>query len=106
MSTNLNNIDLNSNVVSSEREDSVDGFSNVSEVKSKVGSSYNVEALMDSVSNSQGDNDMKEVAFGELGWEGKMDNVYKSVDFEGENGPESGLGDGLIRPAPARQGVN
>jgi len=114
MPANLDSIDLNSDVVSGEREDDVNGFSNVSVVKSKVGLSSDVETLIDSVTYSQGQNqepvvdevkdfkggnNLKEVAVGGLGWEGKMDSVYKSVDFEGENGSGSGVGDASVREA-------
>ncbi|KAJ6755987.1 hypothetical protein OIU79_028407 [Salix purpurea] len=53
MPANLDNIDLNSEVVSGVREDGVNGFSNVSKVKSKVGLSSDAETLMDSVTNRE-----------------------------------------------------
>ena len=56
MLANLDNIDLNSEVVSGAREDDVNGFSNVSKVKSKVSLSSDAETLMESVTNSQDQN--------------------------------------------------
>uniref|UniRef100_A0A6N2NJS4 Uncharacterized protein n=1 Tax=Salix viminalis TaxID=40686 RepID=A0A6N2NJS4_SALVM len=54
MPANLDNIDLNSEVVSGAREDGVNGFSNVSKVKSKSGSEPG--AVVDEVKDFKGDN--------------------------------------------------
>jgi hypothetical protein len=109
MSANLDSIDLNSDVLSGEPENDVKGFNNVSEVRTKVGLSSDAEALIDSGKNGEGqkqeavidqvkdfkgDYDLKEVAVGGIGREGKMDSADKSVDLEGENGSGSGVDDG------------
>ncbi|XP_061965163.1 PWWP domain-containing protein 5 [Populus nigra] len=109
MSANLDSIDLNSDVLSGEPENDIKGFNNVSEVRTKVGLSSDAEALIDSGKNGEGqkqeavidqvqdfkgDYDLKEVAGGGIGREGKMDSADKSVDLEGENGSGSGVDDG------------
>ncbi|CAK7342948.1 unnamed protein product [Dovyalis caffra] len=109
MSANIDNIDLNSVVLSGEPENDVN---NASEVKKESGLTSDAETLMDSVENDQGqnqepvvdevedfkvDDELKEVAVGGLVREGKMDSVDKIVDLEGGNVAGSGVDDASAR---------
>ncbi|KAG5243615.1 PWWP domain-containing family protein [Salix suchowensis] len=118
MSANLDNIDLNSDVLSGEPVNDVNVVNNVSEVRTKVGLSSDAETLMDNGKNDQGQNqgavvdevkdfkgdcDLKEVAAGGLGREGKMDSADKSVDLKGGNGSGSGIEDGSAQEVEAAE---
>ncbi|KAJ6742591.1 TUDOR/PWWP/MBT SUPERFAMILY PROTEIN [Salix viminalis] len=118
MSANLDNIDLNSDVLSGEPVNDVNGVNNVSEVSTKVGLSSDAETLMDNGKNDQGQNqeavvdeakdfkgdcDLKEVAAGGLRREGKMDSADKSVDLKGGNGSGSGIDDGSAQEVEAAE---
>ncbi|KAJ6746638.1 ALDOLASE-RELATED [Salix koriyanagi] len=118
MSANLDNIDLNSDVLSGEPVNDVNVVNNVSEVRTKVGLSSDAETLMDNGKNDQGQNqeavvdeakdfkgdcDLKEVAAGGLGREGKMDSADKSVDLKRGNGSGSGIDDGSAQEVEAAE---
>ncbi|KAF9680310.1 hypothetical protein SADUNF_Sadunf06G0107900 [Salix dunnii] len=120
MSANLDNIDLNSDVLSGEPANDVRGVNNISEVRTKVGLSSAAETLMDNGKNDKGQNqeavvdevkdfkgdcDLKEVVAGGLGREGKMDSADGSVDLKGENGSGSGVDDGSAQEDVAETSV-